>query len=420
VGRRGTSPRLPDVLNFERTEKGFRHMFQSGRMLIERIENRVLVGIISFVAIMVLVGWVAINENARMASFTRQYHARSVERGAELFAANCSTCHGADGLGINGRAPALNNPQLFGYDFIAAERRELNSLQRQLSDLEAEKATLALDLTAEGTTDERKAEIAARLAEIEVELAEETRLARIAELEATKQAFADSVAAAVDNGYDIDIPSRLAYLGWSGTVDNFITLYHGRPTSVSYWPAPMVAWSQRANGPLRDDQIQDISNYIQNWDKGSAWTLEDLLAVQQFAIIPGEGGGMATAPAVGANVSIALNEIASLTGDPVRGEALYANRERSQASGARLGCGGCHYNGAQGPAFEGTYDRVLNERLPALPGYTAEQYLVESILAPGAYVVDGYAAGAMPANFGQSLSAQDLADLIEYLKTSGS
>ena len=75
------------------------------RMLIERIENRILVGIIAFVGIMVLVGWVAINENARMASFSRQYDARSIERGAELFAGSCSTCHGTDGLGILGRAP---------------------------------------------------------------------------------------------------------------------------------------------------------------------------------------------------------------------------------------------------------------------------------------------------------------------------
>jgi mono/diheme cytochrome c family protein len=36
---------------------------------------------------------------------------------------------------------------------------------------------------------------------------------------------------------------------------------------------------------------------------------------------------------------------------------------------------------------------------------------------PGAYVVSGYAAGAMPANFGQSMSAQDLADVVQYIKS---
>ena len=35
------------------------------RLIIERIEGRILVGITMFVAIMILVGWVAINEPAR-------------------------------------------------------------------------------------------------------------------------------------------------------------------------------------------------------------------------------------------------------------------------------------------------------------------------------------------------------------------
>lgn len=395
-------------------------MLQSGKMLIDRIENRVLVGIISFVAIMVLVGWVAINENARMASFTRQYNARSIERGAELFASNCTTCHGADGRGITGRAPGLNSPHLFGYDFFAENRRELTSLQGQVTALETERTELGIELAEEGVTDERRAEIAARLAEIEVALADETLTTRLAELEAAKQALADSIVVAIDNGYPIDEPDRLAQLGWGGTLDNFITttLIHGRPTSESYWPQPMVAWSDTANGPLREDQIQDIANYIQNWDKGDAWTLEDLLAVQQFAIVPGLGGGEASAPPVGSNVNIALSEIAALTGDPVRGEAIYANRQPSQVN-SRLGCGGCHYNASQGPNFDGTYERVVNERLtdPALAGYTVEQYLVESILAPATYVVEGYNAGAMPGDFGQRMSAQDLADVVEYLKS---
>ncbi|NOG52273.1 MAG: c-type cytochrome [Chloroflexi bacterium] len=116
------------------------HLF--GRMLIERIENRILVGTIAFVGIMVLVGWVAINENARMASFTRQYSARSIERGAELFAANCSTCHGTDGRGAQLRAPALNSPHLFGFDYLAQWDDEIDTLNREVETLEAEKLTL--------------------------------------------------------------------------------------------------------------------------------------------------------------------------------------------------------------------------------------------------------------------------------------
>ncbi|MEO0565566.1 MAG: hypothetical protein AAF125_25895, partial [Chloroflexota bacterium] len=45
------------------------------RLLIENLENRILVGIASFVGIMVIVGWIAINEPARMATFEDQFEA---------------------------------------------------------------------------------------------------------------------------------------------------------------------------------------------------------------------------------------------------------------------------------------------------------------------------------------------------------
>jgi type VI protein secretion system component VasK len=62
---------------------------------------------------------------------------------------------------------------------------------------------------------------------------------------------------------------------------------------------------------------------------------------------------------------------------------------------------------------------VLNERLvlPQFAGYTAQQYVLESIVVPGAYTVEGYAAGLMPANYGQITSAQDLADIVAYLNS---
>jgi len=403
-------------------------MFQTGRMLFDRIENRVLVGIIAFVSIMVLVGWVAINENARMASFARQYNARAIERGAALYANNCTTCHGADGLGAAGVAPGLNNPQFFGHDFIEESRKQLNTLNKQLTDLNTQKGARATDLTAleaelttEGLADARKAEIdaskveiATRLAEIEVELVEPTRLERIAALEAEKQAFADSVAASIDAGYDVDAPSRNGILGWNGTQEDLIitTLIHGRPTSGSYWPAAMPAWSQRAGASMRDDQLTDLSSYILNWDKGDGWTVEDLLAVKQFGKIPGEGGPAIEIVPAGMDVTGIITAIADggIVGDPVNGQALYETR--------RLGCSGCHYAGGSGPIYDGVYERVVNERLtlPQFAGYSVEQYLIESIVMPSAYMVEGYA--GMPANFGERLDLQNIADMVEYMKAS--
>jgi mono/diheme cytochrome c family protein len=72
---------------------------------------RVIVGTLSLVITMVLLGYVAVTEQDRMANFGIAYTAREVEAGGTLFESNCSRCHGLDGKGT-GLAPALNTPDL--------------------------------------------------------------------------------------------------------------------------------------------------------------------------------------------------------------------------------------------------------------------------------------------------------------------
>lgn len=356
-------------------------MFQ--RLLIGKMEHRIIVGTLAFLGIMVLTGWIAINEGGRMRSFEQQFLARSVERGGGLFAANCTSCHGLDGRGLTGVAPALNNPQFFGHDFLAPINAEMQQLQ-------AERGL-------EGLAADRAAEIDQRLQELQSE----------------HDALVTQMQPAVDKGYDPEAPARLAQVGWVGPADAFIytTLVHGRPTSISYWPQPMAAWSQTAGGPLRNDQLQDLVNYIENWDKGNNWTIEDLLAVNQFAKVPGEGGAAAggdgSEPA-GTDVQAILTAMESVTGDPVEGQSLYTAQ----------GCSGCHSGGIVGPATEGTWTRIETERLaqPEFAGYTAEQYAVESIVDAHKYIVPGFSA-TMPTYFGERLSVQQIADLVAYLQS---
>lgn len=356
------------------------------RLLIERIEHRIIVGALAFLGTMILVGWIAINEGGRMAAFERQYLARSIERGAALFNSNCSVCHGVDGRGIVGRAPALNSPYLFGHNY--------------LGEIDRERQRLEAELNAEGTSEERAAEINARLAELDTQ----------------RQGLIAQMQPAIDRGYDPENPDRLVNLGWGSGLHNFIytTLVSGRPVSAAYWPEPMSAWSQTAGGPLRNDQLEDLTQFILNWDKGEDWTIEDLLAVNQFPIAPvdpltvvGTGGE----PPIGSSTEIAaiMEELAGVTGDPVAGQTLY---------NGPLGCAGCHLNAAVAPVLEGTWTRVNEERLqdPALAGYTAEQYLAESIIHPNDYTAPGYSP-VMPTYFGDRLTYQQLADLIAYLQS---
>jgi hypothetical protein len=46
---------------------------------------------------------------------------------------------------------------------------------------------------------------------------------------------------------------------------------------------------------------------------------------------------------------------------------------------------------------------------------SAEEYLIESVVLPNVFLVDGYQENVMPANYGERLTAQDLADLLAYM-----
>ncbi len=382
---------------------GFFSRLLNGQMIFERMETRILVGIVMFVATMILIGWVAINEGARMAAFDRQFAARSIERGAAMFSTYCSTCHGNDGRGIGGKAPGLNNPALFGHDFIPEVNGPRNALIAERTTLENE----AND-GENPPTDERRAEIDARVNEINTQ---------IADLEQQALPFISQAQDAMVRGYDPYRPSRLANVRWGSSVFNYVysTLVHGRPVSSGYWPDPMPNWAQQSGGPLRDDQLRDITNFILNWNRD--FTIEDLVSVQQFAVEPCDplacgGGGVET---VGNDVAAIMEQFPSVTGDPNRGQALY-NNSALPARGTVLGCTGCHTGGLQAPDLAGTWTRVLNERLPALPEYASgEEYLVNSIVRPNDYIVPTYTAGLMPNNFGERLSLQDLADIVVYL-----
>jgi hypothetical protein len=48
-------------------------------------------------------------------------------------------------------------------------------------------------------------------------------------------------------------------------------------------------------------------------------------------------------------------------------------------------------------------------------GLSGEEYLRQAVTEPGAYVVEGFAAGIMPATYGSQLTAQQVDDLVAYM-----
>jgi len=209
----------------------------------------------------------------------------------------------------------------------------------------------------------------------------------------------EGVAPAI-NAADLFNGQRLTAIGYSGTVEDYVrgVIAAGRPipSSGTNYPNRMPTWSQRYGGPLREDQVDSLVAYIMNWDEQAPG------GAQPTAAVP--SGDLA-----GTDISAALPQ----------GEA-----ESGQALAETLGCAGCHLLSTVGPAWRaegsqrGIGDRAAERILQA--DYTgqaasAEQYLFESIVNADAFVIPGFEPGIMPANYGQRLGKQDLADLIAYL-----
>ncbi len=205
------------------------------------------------------------------------------------------------------------------------------------------------------------------------------------------------------NAADLFNGERLASVGFSGTVRDYLegVIAYGRPvpSAGTNYPQRMPTWGQEYGGPLRQDQIEGLVAFIMNWEDRA------LAGGSGESLPPGEGGS------VGRDISISL-------------PAGNAQDGASLAQSAEAGCSACHELAPVGPAWatEGDQPGIgqrAEDRIKQ-PDYngeaaTAEQYLLESIVRADAYVVEGYAAGLMPPDFGDRLSAQQVADLIAYM-----
>lgn len=188
---------------------------------------------------------------------------------------------------------------------------------------------------------------------------------------------------------------RIQEVGWGGTLRDYIisTVSSGRPVSTrpEQWPGEgvgyaMPSWSQDYGGPLRPDQIRAIADFILNWEA----TATGEVAQPDVLTLPGP-----------------------ISADPVlRGRSVFNNK----------GCVACHTIqgfsvGAVGPELT----NVATNAETRVTGQSAEEYIRTSILDPSAHIVEECPTGpcaspsAMPANFGELLSEEELSDLVIYL-----
>lgn len=99
------------------------------------------------------------------------------------------------------------------------------------------------------------------------------------------------------------------------------------------------------------------------------------------------------------------------TGNAEHGATLFAQ----QVNGAPS-CSSCHVvegsDGLVAPSLAGVASVATSRQ----EGYTAEAYLLNSIINPSDYLVSGYT-NLMYTEYRSKLSMQDLADLVAYLLT---
>lgn len=196
--------------------------------------------------------------------------------------------------------------------------------------------------------------------------------------------------------------SRLAEVAWSGTLEDYIvsTVSSGRMASTRPQLYPgngvpaMPSFHENFGGPLREDQIRNIAAFIMNWE-GTAQVVEV---------------NAPAADAVGSDITVELPE-----GDVTNGEALATS----------IGCAACHVLAPTGPAWAASADlpgigergelRIADAAYTG-SAETAQQYLLESIVQPGVFLVSDFQ-DLMPHTYGATLGKQDVADLIAYMLT---
>lgn len=275
------------------------------------MQTKIIIGTIAFMLTMIILGFVSLREPARMETFTDAREGRSIERGAEAFGDNCSTCHG-----VNGRAEECFDP---------SSGEPTGCIGRRLNNP---------DLLC-GTR-----------------------------------------------------PQRLVETGWSGSKLNFVqsAVAAGRPGTE------MPAWSQDYGGPLQPNEVRNVTLFVLNWEN------EELCGDQEAVELP--------------EWPLQVSELPA--GDAEAGQQAYA---------VTFGCQGCHGDPAQeGSNAVGPWlGNIADVGPQRVEGHTAADYIYESILKPNEFIAPECPnapctdPSAMPGDFGERMTLQDMADIMAYL-----
>ena len=274
------------------------------------MQVKIVIGTVAFMLTMVVMGYAALREPARMETFTNMYEARSIESGGTIFHSNCATCHGE-----NGRAEECYNAE--------GEQEGCKGLPLNRAELLCGNPS-----------------------------------------------------------------PRMEAMQWLGSKHAFVagTVTSGRSQNG------MPTWGADFGGSLEPYEVEYVTKYVLNWET------EDMCSQPTPTPVPWPQT-VAELPA----------------GNAAAGQELFE---------ITYGCAACHGflaeegSNATGP-WVGNFKTLDNTRVD---GYSAADYVYESVLLPNAFISPDCPTGAcggppsaMPDNFGVRLSLQDMADIMTYV-----
>lgn len=192
-----------------------------------------------------------------------------------------------------------------------------------------------------------------------------------------------------------DVSQRMTDMGWKGTKHDYIL------TTVAAGRGPiMPTWAEQFGGPLRPDQVQNVTNFVLNYES-EALCSEPVVTYEWPEFVEEFLAGPDVTP----------------PGDPARGQELFT---------VTYGCAACHgsLDGSTPAAIGPSLTNIETDGATRIDGMSAEDYVYHSILYPSDFIAPecptGPCAGppsVMPANFGARMSEnpQDMADILAYL-----
>ena len=134
------------------------------------------------------------------------------------------------------------------------------------------------------------------------------------------------------------------------------------------------------------------------------------MKTRRFPVVPGLAVAALLTSMLGLAACGSPSGGSSAGGDAARGKELY---QTGGASG--VPCNTCHsLDGSPlvGPSLQGISTKAADR----MPGLSAEDYLKQSIDNPSAYMAEGFS-DQMYKGYADSLSREELADLVAYLMT---